>query len=90
MYDLNKCGDVFMNGQIQYCEDVNSLHSNLESSQRNCWVEGYKHFRFLICINNLVFQRVEVTGTITSSIPISLCIHQHQMFILKTFVGFLL
>lgn len=19
MYDLNKCGDVFMNGQIQYC-----------------------------------------------------------------------
>lgn len=31
MYDLNKCGDEFMNGQIQYCEDVNSLHSNLES-----------------------------------------------------------
>lgn len=23
MYDLNKC-DVFMNGQIQYCEDANS------------------------------------------------------------------
>lgn len=30
-HDPSKCGDVFMNGKIQYCWDVNSLHINLES-----------------------------------------------------------
>lgn len=77
MRDLNKYVGVFTNGKIQYCQDINSLHINLESQQRNRWIEGYKYLRFLIFISSFAFQRVEVICPLIDTVPISLCLYQH-------------